>query len=171
MKKKKKIGVGPGSATKRWPSRKSREKDLFFWGEKKLPKFFFFFLHISSSYAKILGETNFHAREIPRSGWKVEGGEERKKKKEEEEKSRWKQWPASLRTPPRVAHASTPGPILPIIIVILSTAHKKGDGGATRCPQARLAGCPEVISHNSYNFFLAPEFNLNLCWKIENQNY
>ena len=23
---------------------------------------------ISSSYAKILGETNFHAREIPRSG-------------------------------------------------------------------------------------------------------
>ena len=27
-----------------------------------------FFLHISSSYAKILGETNFHAREIPRSG-------------------------------------------------------------------------------------------------------
>ena len=24
--------------------------------------------------------------------------------------SRWKQWPASLRPPPRVAHASTPGP-------------------------------------------------------------
>ena len=32
------------------------------------------------------------------------------KKEEEEEKSRWKQWPASLRPPPRVAHASTPGP-------------------------------------------------------------
>ena len=27
-----------------------------------------FLLHISSSYAKILGETNFHAREISRSG-------------------------------------------------------------------------------------------------------
>ena len=35
--------------------------------------------------------------------------EERKKRKE---KSRWKQWPASLRPPPRVAHASTPGPKL-----------------------------------------------------------
>ena len=72
-----------------------------------------FFLHISSSYAKILGETNFQSQELPRSGWKVEGGEERKrkkKKKKEEEKSRWKQWAASLRPPPRVAHASTPGP-------------------------------------------------------------
>ena len=38
-------------------------------------------MHISSSYAKILGETNFHAREIPRSGSKVEGGERKKKKK------------------------------------------------------------------------------------------
>ena len=28
------LGVGPGSATERWP----RENDLFFWGEKKLPK-------------------------------------------------------------------------------------------------------------------------------------
>ena len=36
---------------------------------------------MSSSYAKIFGETNFHAREIPRSGWKVEGGEEKRKKK------------------------------------------------------------------------------------------
>ena len=43
-------------------------------------------LHISSSYAKILGETNFHAREIPRSGWKVEGGEERKRKKKKKKK-------------------------------------------------------------------------------------
>ena len=85
----------------------------FFSGAKKnYLKKNIFSLHISSSYAKILGETNFHAREIPRSGWKVEGGERRKKKKkkEEKEKSRWKQWPASLRQPPRVAHASTPGP-------------------------------------------------------------
>ena len=40
---------------------KSRENDLFFWGKKKLAKKNIFFLHISSSYAKILGETNFHA--------------------------------------------------------------------------------------------------------------
>ena len=32
-------------------------------------------MHISSSYAKILGETNFHAREIPGSGSKSEDGE------------------------------------------------------------------------------------------------
>ena len=37
---------------------------------------------ISSSYAKIFGETNFHAREIPRSGSKAKDGEEKKKKKE-----------------------------------------------------------------------------------------
>ena len=38
------------------------------------------FLRTSSSYAKILGETNFHAREIPRSGLKAkDGGEKRKK--------------------------------------------------------------------------------------------
>ena len=41
-------------------------------------------LHISSSYAKILGETNFRTQEIPRSGTKAEGVEERKKKKKEE---------------------------------------------------------------------------------------
>ena len=45
-----------------------------------------FFLHISSSYAKILGETNFHAREIPRSGRKVEGGEEKEKRKKKKKK-------------------------------------------------------------------------------------
>ena len=41
-------------------------------------------MHISSSYAKILGETNFHTREIPRSGSKAKDGEkigERKKKR------------------------------------------------------------------------------------------
>ena len=31
-------------------------------------------------------------------------------KRKKEKESRWKQWPASLRPPPRVAHASTPGP-------------------------------------------------------------
>ena len=38
-------------------------------------------MHLSSSYAKILGETNFHTREIPRSGSKAEDGEEKKKRK------------------------------------------------------------------------------------------
>ena len=34
---------------------------------------------ISSSYAKILGETNFRARELPQSGWKAEAVEEEEK--------------------------------------------------------------------------------------------
>ena len=54
---------------------------FFSRGKKKLPKKNIFFLHISCSYAKILSETNFHAREFPRSGWKAEGGEEEKNKK------------------------------------------------------------------------------------------
>ena len=37
----------------------------------------FVFLHTSSSYAKILGETNFQPREFPRSGSKAEDGERR----------------------------------------------------------------------------------------------
>ena len=41
-----------------------------------------FFLHISFSYAKILGETNFHTREIPRSGSKAKDGEKKKRKEE-----------------------------------------------------------------------------------------
>ena len=40
-----------------------------------------FFLDITSSYAKILGETNFPIREFPRSGSKAEGVEKKKKKK------------------------------------------------------------------------------------------
>ena len=38
-----------------------------------------FFLHISSSYAKILGETNFHTREFPRSGSKAKDGKRQRK--------------------------------------------------------------------------------------------
>ena len=60
---------------------KSRENVLFFWGGKKFPKKNIFFLHISSSYAKILGEKLFRTWEIPRSGSKAEdGGEEERKK-------------------------------------------------------------------------------------------
>ena len=43
-----------------------------------------FFLDIPSSYAKLLGETNFHAREIPRSGSKAKDGEKKKKREKEE---------------------------------------------------------------------------------------
>ena len=37
-------------------------------------------LHISSSFAKILEETNSHAREIPRSGSKATDGKEKREK-------------------------------------------------------------------------------------------
>ena len=36
-------------------------------------------MHISSSYSNILGETNFHTPEIPRSGSKAKDGEKRKR--------------------------------------------------------------------------------------------
>ena len=39
-------------------------------------------MHISSSYAKILGEKLFRTWEIPRSGSKAEDGEEKKREKE-----------------------------------------------------------------------------------------
>ena len=37
-------------------------------------------MHISSSYAKIFGETNVRTREIPRSGSKAKDGEREKKR-------------------------------------------------------------------------------------------
>ena len=40
-------------------------------------------MHISSSYAKILGEKLFRTREIPGSGSKSEDGEKKKRKKKE----------------------------------------------------------------------------------------
>ena len=42
----------------------------------------YFFLHISSSYAKILGDKLFHTWEIPRSGSKAEDGGKRKRERE-----------------------------------------------------------------------------------------
>ena len=36
-------------------------------------------MHISSSYAKILGETNFRTREFPRSGSKAKDGKEKER--------------------------------------------------------------------------------------------
>ena len=41
----------------------------------------FFILHISSSYAKILWETNFQPREFPRSGSKAKDGERKKEER------------------------------------------------------------------------------------------
>ena len=43
-----------------------------------------FYLHTSSSYAKILGETNFQSREFLRSGSKAKNGEKKKKEKRRE---------------------------------------------------------------------------------------
>ena len=59
-----------------------------------------FFLYISSSYAKILGEELFCTWEIPRSGSKAEDGEEREK-----EERKYVITMAKL----RMAHASTHG--------------------------------------------------------------
>ena len=58
---------------------KNRAKITFFSGEKKLPNKKYFFLHISSSYAKTLGEKLFRTWEIPRSGSKAEDGGKREK--------------------------------------------------------------------------------------------
>ena len=63
-------------------SKKKRLKISFFYCKKmKLPPNISF-SHISSSYAKILGETNFCTWEIPRSGSKAKDGEREKRKKE-----------------------------------------------------------------------------------------
>ena len=71
--------MGPGSATECWPCRKNARKSVFF--RKKIKITILFFLDIPSSFAKILGETNFHTREIPRSGSKAKDGEERKRER------------------------------------------------------------------------------------------
>ena len=43
-------------------------------------------MHISSSYAKILGEKLFRTWEIPRSGSKAKNGEKKEKEREKERK-------------------------------------------------------------------------------------
>ena len=45
-------------------------------------------MHISYSYAKILGETNFCTREIPRSGSKAKDGEEEKERERKKERAK-----------------------------------------------------------------------------------
>ena len=61
---------------------------------------------ISSSYAKILGETNFQPREIPRSGSKAKDGKEREKERPKVGNNNGQH----IATPPRVAHAKPSGP-------------------------------------------------------------
>ena len=58
-------------------SRKIAKISVFFFSKKKLPKIFFC---IYLLYAKILGETNFHPREFPRSGLKAKDGEKKIKR-------------------------------------------------------------------------------------------
>ena len=68
-------GPGGRDRTLAVKEKNTPKNQLFFVKKKKLQ---LIFLHISSSYAKILRETNFHTREIPRSGSKVEDGERKK---------------------------------------------------------------------------------------------
>ena len=59
---------------------KKKSPKISFFSRKKIQITNFLLLHISSSYAKIVGETNFHALEIPRSGSKAKDGERERKK-------------------------------------------------------------------------------------------
>ena len=89
-------------------------------------------MHISSSYAKVLWETNFRTREIPRSGSKAKYREKKRKKKERlndgnnngqathgarkppgpKTKVANNNGQLCIATPPRVAHAKPPGPTM-----------------------------------------------------------
>ena len=86
--------------TERWPLRKSTRKS---------PPFF---LHISSSYAKILGETNFQPRQFPRNGSKA--------KDRERQNDGNNNGQLRIVTPPRVAHAKPPGPMVANMILSYS---------------------------------------------------
>ena len=73
-------------------------------------------MHISSSYAKILGEQLFRTWEIPRSGSKAEDGE-KKREKEREKERKLVITMAKLRMAHASAHGARkpPGPIYMII--------------------------------------------------------
>ena len=66
-----------------------KEENNFLFGKNKNYLKKNFFLHISSSYAKISGEKLFHTREILRSGSKAEDGEREKEKERERESESW----------------------------------------------------------------------------------
>ena len=75
-------GPGGRDRTLAIKSRKTAEKNSFFRKKIKFTQKEYFFLHISSSYAKILGEKLFRTWEFPRRGSKAKDGEEKKKKKD-----------------------------------------------------------------------------------------
>ena len=77
---------GPGGRD-RTMAVKSRKNVTFFSLKKKFTPKKYFFLHISSSYAKILGEKLFRTWEIPRSGSKAKNGE--KEREKERKTERW----------------------------------------------------------------------------------
>ena len=87
---------------------KNARKSVFFL-KKELPIFLKIFLHISSRYAKILGDKNIHTREIPRSGSKAKDGEKRGEKRLNDGNNNGQ---LRIATPPQVAHAKQPGPKL-----------------------------------------------------------
>ena len=69
-------------------------------------------MHISSSYAKILRETNFHTREIPRSGSKAKDGKKKKRKrKKRDDGNNNGQATHGARKPPGQKHKSRPNPM------------------------------------------------------------
>ena len=61
-------------------------------------------------YAKILGETNFHTREIPKVGQKQKTERKKRERKKERAKVGNNNGQLCIATPPRVAHAKPPGP-------------------------------------------------------------
>ena len=77
---------GPGGRDRRLAvkSRKTSKKSSFFLKKIRFTPQKYFFLHISSSYAKILGEKLFRTWEIPRSGSKAEDREKKEKRGEKE---------------------------------------------------------------------------------------
>ena len=99
--------VGPGGRdqTLAVKSIKKSSKISFFLLKKKFPKRKYF-LHISFSYAKILGETNFQPREISPSGSKAKDGEIEK----EDRKLEIINVQLRIATPPRVTHSKPPEP-------------------------------------------------------------
>ena len=75
-------GPGGRDRTLALKSRKTIKKSFFFFRKKiKISPKKYFFLHISSSYAKILGEKLFRTWEIPQSGSKAKDGERKKERK------------------------------------------------------------------------------------------
>ena len=75
------LRVAQAAVTERWPpAEKTSEKSTFFLKKIKITYRKYFFFHISSSYAKILGEKLFRTWEIPRSGSKAKDGERKEER-------------------------------------------------------------------------------------------